>query len=696
MDIKSDLELTAKLLRAESDAEPDGRDRSLRRQFEENYRPALIRSSMPDKTRLLFELEGLISRTSFFLSHPQLLGQTLAGVARFDDILFKRGLAPLQSITSINRMLAAELPCLLLRRSEKEILALNDLDCPIELTADEFDRTNRNLRRHGLDIRQWLKAFLLRRESQKYDRLTLVSLPPKSDLSSEFNRMLLSRLDAMIIFARERSPRFDQLKEFCDRKRLPTFIVTTRSTLDCFDASVTELELPSIFHELDRPRRNHLFASELRCLLSEVEKFYRERLKSFGEETQQFIGALIKIDRDELLSLAEQTEREAEILRAEQSQMRTAGEALLEAADEFESRLGASIDDETNLLRAETIESLCRLTFLSIDAKKFDRAEDCIRQLERAQFPRTYALEMLRDHARNRRLSSDRVERMRNQCDDELIRKIKLRLRSQLRFSDYDCMQIARDIRRLSTAEEFYWRGRWLDHSNAISGAIECYRKAAIKDYEPAVERLLELAKDNRGLLEWLAERLIPEANYRLGLEGDRAQLILAAARDHPSAIKLLANELISDDARTEDCLRLHQKILELEPNNEAVREIIGDLYARLGRERPAYGYWGRCTTASAQYKCGRLFQRGSEAFARDLKRAEEYFSAAAARGHEEAQFELEKVIAELAEEEKKSEREYDPSKDYASTFEELPPTPPPKQSGTRGVANTFRRLFAR
>ena len=296
------------------------------------------------------------------------------------------------------------------------------------------------------------------------------------------------------------------------------------------------------------------------------------------------------------------------------------------------------------------------------------------------------------EDGQGRSLNRNALERLKVETDDETIRRAKLRLHGRLGFSDFDCMQLARDIKHLSTADEFYYRGRWVERAN-VKEAIGFYKRAAREGSQEACARLLELSSDRpeEHLLEWLANRLVPAANYRLGLKArdegrfgkSMTQFKLAAAHEYLPAIKELAKffrrkvlgkknaEAGSNDGKLKNCLQLHHYILQRDPTDTEAREALGDLYRQSGDERRAFEHWDRCSTSTANYKCGRLFQYPDGSFPQDLDRAEKYFEAASRSGHAKAGSELEKVRAwKRNAEARRARQEYDARRDYSTRTE--------------------------
>ena len=697
--VQRDIELTARLLRAEDETVRDDLMCAFDEvftQLEEDYRSALMKSSMPDGEKVFQELSATLERQEIFLIFPQLLGKTLVGLVSFDDELFKRSFAPFLSETTINRLLLnSGLPCLLLDQSD-DVKVLNDADTDINLNVDEYNRTNRRLYQYDLDIRKWLRAFSMRGGDRSHENLSFVWLPPMyMDLWNDFNRNLFDKLDALIIFAppelqAKQSDRLKNFKSLVDQRSV--YIVSTSAN-----------EVPQILEQLNFARMNYLFVAKMHLALFDVKKFYRTRLLDAETDMRLLNSDLLKLNTDDtreiLSSLQNQTRYDKEALESERNALAQAEYYLIEKASKFETALASKASAQNQwLFPIEAINKLGLMILRAVDVGDFNLTNNYIGWLKHLGFDKTYVFELITDAAQNRSSSFDRLELLKREPDDELIRKTKLKLRRRLNFSDFDCMQIARDIKNLSTADEFYYRGRWLEHSGDINRAIKFYKKATVEGSSEASTRLLEKARSQSDtkLLEWLANQLIPEANYRLGLKAREekkfgrsiTQFKLAAARGYMPAIKALADffrhkvfgkkfkELSESEQRDKlnNCLSLHHYILQNEPGNSEVREAIGDLYQRLGDERRAFNYWDQCSTSTANYKCGRLFQYPDGAFPQDLDRAEKYFERAAKGGHEKASTELDKVRNWKRKEERRQERQrqqqYDSRQSYTTRTE--------------------------
>lgn len=695
--IQRDIELTAKLLRAELEGQSDDLTRAYDELFAqlEIYRAVLMKSSVPNGEKIMHKLSAAIEQTEIFLSYPQLLGKTLVGLVSFDEELFKSNLAPFISENLINRLqLDSGLPCLLLNQSE-EIKALNDADNEIIIDADEYRRTNRKLYQYKLEIRKWLRAFSMRTEAQRHGNLAFVWLPLMyMDLRNEFNRNLMEKIDALIVFTppelpSKQSERLKRVQMFFEKKSLYL---------------VPESNVPEILHQLNFVRRNYLFVERLNLALLDAEEFYRTQLRDAESDMTQLKSDLINLnfsDTQEILStLQNQTRRDKSTLESERFTLSKESKNLLEKAEAFEKLLASKMPKQDQLLfRTATLENFGELILRAVELENFNQANAYIGWLKQVGYAGAYIFELLTDAAQNRSSSFNRLEKLKHEPDDETIRKAKLKLRRRLNFSEFDCMQIARDIKRLSTAEEFYYRGRWLEHDGNINQAINFYKKATREGSNEASERLLNLstARSDMNLLEWLAYQLVPAANYQLGVKArdekkfGRSMTLfkLAAAHGYLPAIKELAKSFkirvlgnyyknISDAERKEkllNCLKMHQYILQHESGNEEVSEATGDLYQRLGDERRAFNYWDNCSTATAYYKCGRLFQYPDGAFPQDLDRTEKYFERASNLGHEKASTELEKVRNWKRKQERDRQRQqerqiYSSQNDYSTRTE--------------------------
>ena len=723
--IKNDILLVSKLLSAEKEISQNALTQAydkIYNQLEKEFRTALENSSLPKKEKIFSDMKIIIDKVEIFISYPQLLGQTLVGLVNLESDIFQRTFSSIISVDTAQKLiLDTDIPALLLRQTDdKHIETINDVENSINLTDSDYEVTNKKLWRYGLDIRQWLRAFVLR---QTTANLSFVYMPLYFRPYSEFNELILSHLDAIFIFASKveiesQRNKIDFFKKFCEHAKIPIYIVTESAMINeaKIEGAVTlsERDVFGVMEKFNIIRKNYLFTDDIKNQSLMMNKFYSKTLEEKHNLLQQFNIDLTRMTqtsiRDEMQRLSNEIRKQKIDLEDEYQKIKNSIQRLIDKAENFEKILASMIPVSSTIsakYRTSTLNTYGEIILNAIEMKDFNLANNYLRKLNQSDYDKAYIYEMLISSARGETVSSSHLSRLRKENDTEFIRKAKIRLKKELGFSDSDYMQIARDIINRTTAAELYFYAMWLEYVGNIDEAINFYQNALSQGYSEAGDRLYELAKnrhDNK-LLEHLAEQMLPIANYQVGCYakglGKTAKSIthlkIAAANGYLPAIKDLTNDFCQKllknyyrdlssaekEERLGNCLHLYQNvILPREPNNLIIKEKIGDIYHALGDDNRAFDYWNQCDTATAYYNCGRLFQYKDGAMNQDLDRAANYFKKASQMGHTKAGMAYSKVKSwqqqneqeQKKQQENKKSRQYSSSEHYTSRTEKSSP----------------------
>ena len=717
--IKNDILLVSKLLSAEKETFQNTLTQAydeIYNQLEKEFRATLENSSLPKKEKIFSELKTIIDKVEIFISYPQLLGQTMIGLVNLESEIFQNAFSSIISVDTAQKLiLDTDIPALLLRQTDdKHIETINDVENNINLTDSDYEITNKKLWRYGLDIRQWLKAFVLR---QTTANLSFVYMPLYFRPYSEFNELILSHLDAIFIFASKieiesQRSKIDFFKKFCENANIPIYIVTESAMINDvkIEGAIT-LSGRDVFGIMERfniIRKNHLFTDEIKNQSLMMNKFYSRALEEKYNLLKQINIDLTRMTqtsvRDEMQRLSNEIRKQKIDLEDEHQKIRNVIQRLIDKAEDFEkiltSMVPASLTTSAKY-RTSTLNTYGKVILNAIEMKDFNLASNYLRKLNQSGYDKAYVYEMLISSARGETVSRSYLNRLCRETDTEFIRKAKISLKKELGFSNSDYMQIARDIKNRTTAAELYFYSMWLEHVGDIDGAINFYQNALSQGYNEAGERLYELAKnrhDNK-LLERLAEQMVPIANYQVGCYakglGKTAKSIthlkIAAANGYLPAIKDLTDDFCQKllknyyrdlsaaekEERLGNCLHLYQNvILPRESGNLSIKEKIGDIYHALGDDNRAFDYWSQCDTATAYYNCGRLFQYKDGTMNQDLEKAANYFKKASQMGHTKAGMAYSKVKSwqQKKQQENKQSRQYSSSEHYTSRTERSSP----------------------
>ena len=199
------------------------------------------------------------------------------------------------------------------------------------------------------------------------------------------------------------------------------------------------------------------------------------------------------------------------------------------------------------LVSSNTRLTWSNIFFQAVDNKDKKIADNYCRKLKKVGDVYSYIYELILHSANNEAINYNDLERLRNEYDNEFVRRAKMRLIDKLNFSEFDYMQIARDIKNIETPEEYYFRGMWEEHSGDKNKAVNFYKRALKQGYEKAGKKLFDLAKNDIEAIRFLSDQMVPEANFKLG-EINRSNnkyavsnryFKLAAAKGYIPAIKM-------------------------------------------------------------------------------------------------------------------------------------------------------------
>ncbi|WP_315439928.1 CFI-box-CTERM domain-containing protein [uncultured Selenomonas sp.] len=682
--------------------------------IEKDLQDFLSKCAMPAQEEIYRRILEIADGMELFSRFPALLGKTLIAAVPLDDAICRRGLVDV--IGAEAAALASRdsnIPCVFLPQDDA-IRAWNDMGNPLCLSSAEYHQTNSGLWRDGIDIRHFLQSFSLNC-TPRFPHIALVYFPLHCFTNALFAKTLMRKLDAVILYASEHTNGSKQewllstFQKLCTTRQIPLYIVAEDTQLDRLahiapaagGELLPEHEIFPVFAEMNRPRHNGLFVDALEHCLQDMENFYQKKLEALRADQQQMSSDLTYITlektKEAVRNLAAETRQELHDTEEEHAAMQQMAAVLFRAAESYEAALergiAASIDQPPAHCRA-TLILWSRLFLQALSMGVRPRAERCLRKLKQAGDPLSYIYEILLQDANGERIPEHLLRRLRDEHDTEFVRAAKIRLRRHAGFSERDCMQLARDMQQLTTADEFYFRALWVEQ-NDVGAAIDFYKRALYLGSEAAATRLMELTKTSADItLQELAELMVPEANYALGQElrskqkfaASSCHFKLAAAKGHIPSIKILTDDLYNslphrrseelseaDRAQCNMAIRLYQYVLQQSPGQEDIKERIGHLYHSLGDERRALDAWRQCETAGAYYARGRLFQYPSGALPQDLDEAAACFKMASALGHAKAADEYNKVKRWKQNDALRVERAEEATRSYAPRVEESP-----------------------
>lgn len=656
----------------------------LYKEINKDFADVLASSIIPNKSRLLTELNKIIETIEILVLYPELLGKTIIGVMGSNAGIYKNLIPRIVSAATVQSMkINTNIPNVCLRNSPYEISALNVLGKEIELTQPDYYEVNRQLYKYKIDIRDMINSFSVSADIV-FDNFSLIHFPDHTHKFKKFNSALVEKVDAFFIYvAREDKRSFQNLNFLCNYSSTPVFIIVDGDYAEEFKKIhskmrnnilvITDEQIDGILEALNSFRVNFSLVDEIRLCLLEVDRFYKFYLKKLSSRLANINADLVKIDHGEtnekaknirngLRQTIESSDNYYYQIRAKTDLLVRKAIALEEL---FENTLNVNDSQLTNLYRGNITDVWSKLVLRFIDTEDYRMAKEYVGKLKRINFAYTYILELLISQGKNELLSTKDLAQLAKEDEDFLlVQQAKIVLGEQLGFSSNDFIRVAALINYPSSPLEYYYKARGLEKSKPEQ-AIRLYFQALEFGHTLSGERLYELSKTISTIsVERLAQNMVPIANYELGMKIKEKQyakgitnLKIAATYGYLPAIKVLAEDYygkvissyyknLSEEEmkkKYDDVFELHQYILSREPNNIDAIEKMGHLFYKLEDYRRALDYLKRCETPFALFRCGNIYQYG-KGTAQDLQKAKEYLEQAWQKGHPKAKIEYDKV----------------------------------------------------
>lgn len=685
--VKENIKLVAKLLNADKSNQKncfrESRD-AFYNELGNKFRPALEESSVPEKAKIFDDLVKIADDLEIFGTFPELIGKTFVGVVGFDRTLVKNFIANITNVETADAVTLDTNLMAILTDGNKNIAAINDVGNSIDLNFDEYTRINASLWRDDVKIPQILRFFLLKQKG-KFQNIAVIYFPDYFYPENSFAEAIFKRLDAVAIFISEPPDKIKNRKlldEFLKWKILhtiPFISVTSSQNVELLERDnqlkgvpvLLDSRIFSAFEQLNIMRRNYPFADAIRSKLLEIRYFYEKKIRQLKDDKNQIIHDITLITMNEtkknVKDLEYETRQDLNNIEREFEKLKAVSILLLGQAKKYESALESHLGSGKIFSCCENAKEIWReIFFKALDIGDFKLATEYMRNLNQVGDAYGYIYEIILQSARGEYVNSDKLMRLRRESNNEFVRRAKMRLTKELRFYEYDYMQIARDINSIETAEENYFRGLWEQHCGDKKNAVNYYKRALKLNFEPAGKKLFELANGDVKALQILADQMVPEANFALGemsLSNNRYAAAnryfkLAAVKGYIPAIKFLADDFskkllkyrgeqqnLTDTEKNQvmSCIQIYHEVLK-GGQDISVKERIGDLYHVLKDDRRALEWWQQCETPTSYYKRGRLYQYPDGTFPQDLDEAEKFFQKSMSMGHTKAAEEYAKV----------------------------------------------------
>lgn len=656
-----------------------------------DFIPKLEKSTFPSKTRILANIESYLEWIESLINVNHIVGNSFIGVLGSDYGTCKNIINKLIEEDSEKiYMNNTNIPALIVNDDNKEIKLLNRLDNEVILSIKEYEVTTKELYKNNIDIREFIKVFTFT-ENIKLKNTGIAYLPDYCTRTSQHFKSILEYSNVIFIYANEKNnwkfnlknlsqvvykkdicifvkdENIDEVKDYIlnqDVNQLSINIYNINENfnniIEKYDFSVNEInitdKLISILNEIELYYYNHIEKEKRRL------NFINKDLVSISDNSTK--ESIREIRKNIILNL-ENEEKSYYELKKEIA-------LLLSKVKELDERLLKIFKEKNNNVTVVTHslqELWVKIALQMIDMKNTKGCMEYVNKLEKSRYKNTFIINMLLNNKMKTKIEYTNIAALNNIVDDNyLVYKAKIVFRNQLGLDDCKAGEMFFKIPRKYRDKhyEYFVAGTYLENSN-YRKAVELYYEALELGSIEAGERLIQLAKSDNSIdKEYLAQNMIPAANYEVGINfinNDRyakglTYIKIAAALENLSAIKYLAdnqyNRIIKNyrykqenssfSVESNKLLQLYSYLLSKSKNDKDILEKIGFIYLAMEDYRRALEFLSKSGTAYALYSCGNIYQYGKGTIAQDIYEAKKLLKKAADLGHIKAKVEYEKV----------------------------------------------------
>jgi TPR repeat protein len=648
---------------------------------------SLSTSILIGKANFLKELNDILEKVQLLVTYPALVGKTVIGVVGSDpecvDKILSNILPPaVLKLAAINK----NIPLVCLHSADQTLSALNFLETPIALSADEYRRINRELYKDKIDIRNLISAFCLETELN-YDHQSLIHFPDYCLKHRPFTVALEHQLDAVFtVFDPKNTKRLNYLEHLSRRISKPIYGVVDEQILEelrRFPRAqstvilISSSDIKPILESITKPRINYRYSEEVRLKLLDIDVFYKRHLTKLDQRLSTINADLVNIGHDQtnqkIRDIRHKLKNNIDIIHKNYDSLKSESEKLLEKFANIEKLFSSALPKFDGSSQGEISwhndidEIWSSLVLRFIDCGNLREAREYSKRLQIRNYRNSYILDLLIAQASNEYFSASHLTKLASDTEDSLlIHKSKIALADALKLSEAELQQIASKIKEPSTAREHHYKALSQEKNNP-ENAIKYYFKALKMGYVASGEKLYYLSISNSSIsLESLAHFMVPIANYELAMSIKEIKyskaitnLKMAASNRYLPAIKILTDDFYgklmskyyknaSEEQMKEkydNVISLYRYILSKEPGNSDVVEKLGNLFYRLGDFRRSMEYFSKIDTAQALFRCGNMYQYGNGT-AQDLHKAKDYLFRAWQKGHSKAKIDYEKACS--------------------------------------------------
>lgn len=545
-----------------------------------------------------------------------------------------------------------------------EIFALTYMDKLVPVNKKEYEKITKELYKQNIEIRKLIKCFVLY-SNFKYKNLSFLILPEFADFHSEIVNELQGSIKEYIFFLDKEQKWKKIIKKY--PYNLKHVSVLKENQLNQSDLSILsskvssehQFEICDDFMEKcsfnDKPSINFAISTDITNVLLDVDVFYATREKVLSRKiemltvdsinlTETTIKKQVQNYRKKLVNQRDRFEEcYKDYLRIE--------DEVIDASLDFEKSLSEilfhSLPDKYDFSLYK--DNLISIFFKYLNANEFNNAKNIIHKLDCIGYKYSDALNGYLKFEQGFEVQESELVKIRQYpCNEFEIAKIKVAMSKPLGYLLDDLKEVVKYVACCSTGKEWYYAGKsFLDQKNYID-ASKCFMRSLDFDYTDAGKELIKLANNHPECkidVDELAENLVTEANYRVGIENLNKKykkgvvnLKIAASKENIKAINIIADILFNK------CKIISWQLMNKDENIHAVNNVInlylylykhdnqklyaqrvGLMYCKLKDYSRAYLYLKDINTPEALYECAKMHQYGN-GVAKNLETAKKYY----------------------------------------------------------------------
>lgn len=667
--------------------------------IEEKLPGVLDEGNYTDNAGIIRQVNRLLTEKEIFTLIPQIAERTTLAIWGYSDSIdeiFKQ-----ITTKELGIHLNTNLPMLLVPMEEESDIALyayTYIGKLLPISFDDYQCIAREIYKDKIDIRKLVKGYVLFC-NEKYCNLSYLILPEYVDTENTFFEIISSMVDWQFLITDSENKWKKQIHRLLDRE---IYLLGTEADLEFVKSKISNQvilyekeQFRNLCETRNAPCINFSICVELQKIFLDVSVFYCRLKSALNEKIMKLAEDSVYLEpgqiKEQVQKYRVRSIRKKEELEESYQKFAKMYDEIMKAAREFELHISNGLmyklSDNTNSDKYRA--DLINVFFKHVYVGEFDAVKEDMIYLTRANYKYLVACKCLMKCKQGFELSASDMVKLQKYPDSvNEVAKIKIELSKSLGLHIADLKELINNVSDIESGKEYYYLGkRHLDEKNYVQAA-EAFMNSLDRDYEKAGIELIKLAQNHPECnidIEKLAENLVAEANYQVGIDNilqkyrkGLTNLKIAASRKHRGAIEVLADILF------EDYKYLSWQKMKEEKNRHAVNNVIdlysflekkwpseqyrlriGLMYCKLNEYARAYSMLKDIDSSDAQYECAKMCQYGN-GVAKDLKMAKMHYEKIPA-DFKDVQVQYEKVCR-ILNDEKQKRTSYNEKRSYSST----------------------------